>query len=385
MGCSKPFGGVRAFVVGALVGGIAWIGWYPVLALAIAMPALWLAMPTRRAAWLLVMGYYLVGSHTVAWGAATYFDRGIFWGSALWFAGACLQSLAWVLPWHKTPHVRSFTLFIAYALSTLPPIGVYGVDHPLTAAGLLFPGAGWAGLAFAAVLPLAWQHRGTRIGRYALAAAFAVAGACQLAPTVPPPDGWTALQTQRKEDAIARRDIGYGYEAQMELIESVRAQGGVVVLPESIVVDWTEANAELWRGRVGEASVLLGTTITPPNAKYDNVIVGVNGRESRVVYAQRLPIPVSMYRPWDKRTGANAHWFETPVFEWEGKRVGALICYEQTQLWPVLHTMLHKPDILIAPANLWWCSQTTGPYLMRNYIHAWGRLFRVPTLVAFNE
>ena len=62
-----------------------------------------------------------------------------------------------------------------------------------------------------------------------------------------------------------------------------------------------------------------------------------------------------------------------------------LICYEQFLVWPVLASLLHQPDVVMASANLWWASHTSLPDMQAATIRSWSRLFNMSVLQATNS
>jgi K+/H+ antiporter YhaU regulatory subunit KhtT len=61
-----------------------------------------------------------------------------------------------------------------------------------------------------------------------------------------------------------------------------------------------------------------------------------------------------------------------------------LICYEQLIVWPVLQSMLEKPDIIVAVGNGWWTSGTSIVAIQRASAVAWAKLFAKPLVLSFN-
>ncbi|WP_394890011.1 DUF1612 domain-containing protein [Mesorhizobium sp. AaZ16] len=90
---------------------------------------------------------------------------------------------------------------------------------------------------------------------------------------------------------------------------------------------------------------------------YDNVMIEVSGQGARIVYRERIPVPVSMWQPWTSG-GATANFFVNPVVEFSGTWIAPLICYEQLLVWPVLQSMLFDPQVIGATGNGWWTGKT---------------------------
>jgi predicted amidohydrolase len=133
--------------------------------------------------------------------------------------------------------------------------------------------------------------------------------------------------------------------------------------------------------------VIAGATVVDAGG-YDNVLVAIDGNGSSVLYRERMPVPGSMWQPWRSwlggSGGARAHFFANPVVEIGSTRIAPLICYEQLIVWPVLQSMLEKPDIIVAVGNGWWTSGTSIVAIQRASAVAWAKLFAKPLVLSFN-
>ncbi|WP_236016320.1 conjugal transfer protein TraB [Brucella endophytica] len=275
----------------------------------------------------------------------------------------------------------------AAVLMGLPPFGITGWAHPITSAGVLFPGWGWWGLA-AAAAGLAMMA-----SRYWPAAAIALGGfwfwsaATWTQPVLP--HGWKGVDLEYGASLGRKASLEY----HRDLIATVRRQAGagsrVVVLPESAIGFWTPSVARLWQEGLGsfDVTVLAGAAVID-QAGYDNVMVAISGPEARILYRERMPLPVSMWQPWRAWTGqgggARVHLFANPFVDLAGTRIAPLICYEQLILWPVLQSMLHAPDLIVATGNGWWTARTSIVAIQRASAAAWAKLFGMPVVMAFN-
>lgn len=85
------------------------------------------------------------------------------WAGSAWVGSAVMRrgpALAGVPRWIRTLGLRGVVAVGAVALVSVPPLGLFNVANPLTAAGALFPGQGWAGLGLSmALLALISCHR----------------------------------------------------------------------------------------------------------------------------------------------------------------------------------------------------------------------------------
>ena len=96
-----------------------------------------------------------------------------------------------------------------------------------------------------------------------------------------------------------------------------------------------------------------------------------------------------MWQPWlawaGLGSGARAHVFANPVAHVGGMTVAPLICYEQLIAWPVLQSILHRPDVLVATGNGWWTDETSILAIQKASAQAWASLFGLSLVLAFNR
>jgi hypothetical protein len=379
-----------ALLVGAaaVVGVAGWSGDPRTLPVALVFPALWGLSPSRRVAVAVAAAYFLSASRGLPQGVATFYGVSVLLGISLWFGAA----LAFVgvhagLWWRRPGWGRAARYGVAAILMAVPPFGIVGWAHPITAAGVLFPEWGWWGLAVTAVIMLAATTRGWA----AALAVLACLGIWSAVTWIEPqrPEGWTGLDL-RFGSSLGR---GSDLEQHQTLIGMVRAAaaGGarVVVLPENALGLWTPTVGELWRSRLQglDVTVIAGATVVLPDG-YDNVMAGIDPDGARVIHRQRMPVPVSMWQPWRALFGgpggAHADLFGESIAMIGGRRVAPLVCYEQLLVWPVLQSMVHRPDLVVAIGNGWWTADTDIAAIQKASSAAWARLFGLPLIVSFN-
>ncbi len=365
------------------------------LALPVAMlfPALWALSPSRRVAALASAGYFLAASRGLPQGVANFYSADLWPGFLLWFAASLSFVAAHAALWTRHPgrgHSgigRPLRYLAAAVLTGLPPFGITGWAHPLTAAGVLFPGWGWWGLAAAAAGLLVMVTRYWPTAAIGLAGFWLWSTATWTEPKLP--EGWMGV------DLELGRSLGRdgSLEHHRGLIATARISASkgahVVVFPESALGFWTPTVARLWREGLNglDVTVVAGAAVIDAQG-YDNVIVAVGSGAAGILYKERMPVPVSMWQPWLRWTGegggARAHLFANPVAEVGATRIAPLICYEQLLLWPVLQSMLHSPAVIVATGNGWW---TRGPSIIaiqKASVTAWAKLFDLSVVMAFN-
>jgi len=371
-----------------LVGGVAWSGSRLTLPLAFALPALWACSPSRLIAALVSAGYFLAASRGLPQGVANYYASDLWPGLLLWLAASAsfvgVHAALWT---GQRGSVRAVRYMVVAVLMGLPPFGIIGWAHPLTAAGTLFPGWGWWGLAgtmagLAMMASRFWPTAAITLGAvwFWSAATWTHSGL---------PNGWKGVDLELGQ-SLGRNGSP---ERQLDLIAMVRREARkgsrVIVLPESALGFWTPTVERLWRAGLegSNVSVVAGAVVVDAPG-YDNVMVAISADEARVLYRQRMPVPVSMWQPWLAWTGqgggARVHFFANSTVELGGRRIAPLICYEQLIFWPIVHSMLHSPEIVIATGNGWWTAGTSIVAIQKASVISWARLFDVPLISAFN-
>lgn len=358
------------------------------LPLAMTFPMLWAHSPSRIVAAMVSAGYFLAASRGLPAGVANFYAADLWPGLLLWLAASIGFVAVYSALWTSRPGRNRIVRFgLAALLVAVPPFGIVGWAHPITAAGVLLPGWGWVGLAAVATIMLVMTTRGWPIATMALGGLYAWSALAWTPPTLL--NGWRGLDLEQGSSLGRGSDL----DRQRDLVATARRAAGegarVVVLPESALGLWTPTIEHLWRNELRglDVTVIAGAAVIDRDG-YDNVMVAISAGESRILYRERMPVPVSMWQPWLAWTGqgggAHAHMFANAIVEVGGKRVVPLICYEQLILWPVLHSMLHSPDIIIATGNGWWTAGTSIVAIQKASTIAWARLFGVPVVIAFN-
>lgn len=356
-------------------------------------PALWAQSPSRLVAAMVSAGYFLAASRGLPQGVANFYAADLWPGLLLWFAASISFVGVHAALWPKRREDglpgkgRAGRYLAAAVLMGLPPFGITGWAQPVTAAGVLFPGWGWWGLAATAASLAMMASRCWPAAAIALTGFWLWSAATWTQPVLP--EGWTGVDLEH--GASLGRDATFDHHR--DLIVTVRRQAGeggrVVVLPESALGFWTPTVARLWQDglRGLDAIVIVGAAVIDVSG-YDSVMVAISAGEAHVLYRERMPVPVSMWQPWRGWTGqgggARAHLFANPVVELGGMRIAPLICYEQLILWPVLQSMLLAPDVVVATGNGWWTAGTSIVGIQRASAAAWAKLFDVPIVMAFN-
>ncbi len=371
------------------VGGIGWSGKVLTLPLALLFPVLWASCGSRLVAAAVAAGYFLAASRGLPQGVASFFGASVWAGILLWLAGSLSFVLVHAVLWTpRSGRGRAIRYGIAAVLMAVPPFGIVGWAHPLTAAGVLFPGCGWWGLAATAAGLIAMTTRTWP----AIALLTLVLWSWSAISWTPPttPTNWIGADT-RLGARLGRGDAFEQHRLLGQLVRDRASAGArVVVLPESALGVLTPTVESFWTGAVASRDVtMIAGAVVIGGRGYDNVVTVLNGGRTTLPYRARMPVPVSMWQPWrawfGASGGARASLFADPVIEIAGRRIAPLICYEQLLVWPVLQSALNHPDTVVAIANGWWASGTSIPAIQRASVEAWSRLFTLDLVSSSNS
>ncbi len=370
------------------IGVVGWSGHVLLLPVVLGFPLLWSISRTRFVAALVSAGYFLAASSGLPQGVAAFYSSDIWPGLLLWLCASLSFVAVHTVLWTKNSGVRPFRYLLAAVIMAIPPFGITGWAHPVTAAGVLFPGWGWWGLG---LLTAGLAGLVTRIWpavTIALIGLWLWSAASWTEPRLP--NGWRGVDLEL--GASLGREAGL--HRQRDLIATFRnaASDGAryVLLPESTLGFWTPTVERLWTSgsRGTGAMVIAGATVLDATG-YHNILVALDRNGGSILYRERMPVPGSMWQPWrswfGESGGARADFFANPVVPIGANRAAPLICYEQLIVWPILQSMLHNPDFILAVGNGWWTRGTSIVAIQRAAATSWAKLFAKPLVIAFNS
>ena len=385
----KPIGRTAALLLGGMATGVA--SGHGILAL---MPccflfiALFRYAPLRSNRWALAVGYYGGFTITMFPGAAIFFGHEFnpFGISLLWLAVSTALAAPWALLCRPEPARLAWAVPFAIGLETLPPLGLLAVGNPLNSAGVLFPHAGWFGLAIVFLfssLPAIYP-------RYALPTiALIVAVTSLLAHPPKAPEGWQGVNTTLGGQGLDAPDAMRNYQTALYIQKTaLKSPASVVIFPESLL-QWNTATEAFWRPSLQKLhdtnrTLVLGATILQPGASgdYRNVAV-LRGADNQVI-DQRIPIPFTMWNPLASPT-VPLNLYGSAMLHTHHQNAALFICYEQLLALPLAQSMMEKPTLLVGIANDYWAKGTYFPAIQVQNLRAWGQLFNIPVVTAVNE
>jgi len=377
-----------ACVAALTIGAVAWCGHLFTLLALLALPQAFGAAkgPAQR---LTVLGcYYAASIWPIIPGATQFFgdDAGMHPLSIviLWLISAVVLTLPWL--WLLlTPRMSTeWALPIGLCFTALLPTGVV---NPLTVAGVLFPGLGWAGLI--ATIILFGTFSKYRVSSLLLAAMLAAI--CYVShPGFPIiPTAWQGHDTALGGSELSKQTPTALYKAVVYVQETaLDSNAQIQIFPEGIINHWTPSAEGFWQSTYSELernhqSILFGAEVNLPHrGEYRNELL-LRG-EYNATFQQRVPIPYAMWRPWDK-IGVPIHYFGPSILFVGPRRAAPIVCYEQLLVAPVLISIEHHPEVIVAIANDYWTKGTSIAEIQQSTIEAWSRLFWIPVVSATNR
>jgi hypothetical protein len=396
------------------------------------MPVACLISGRKKAALKGAMGYYLAALWPMISGLERYLGQSATFLApvAAWMCGAIILSISWTVAATEERGQYIWRAPLALIATIVPPLGIIGVASPLTAAGYLFPGTEWIGLAAVAfvpgivlVTPALPGHGRCIVWCSVISTCIALAIAPRLFGSfdVKPPRGWIAVNTHFGDVSQPFRDFA---AAQFIQETAAKSTARVLIFPEAVVPRWSEATEAFWLRSLdrfrrqskiiafgaGLPRSTLSNTATlanlydfgpalealkgidkvpahfvPPShvrQAVDNALV-IAGAESAEFY-QRVPVPIGMWQPFN-RASVPLHLRAPGILSIDHQRAAVLICYEQMLTFPILASMLQHPTVIVGISNTFWVADTSIPRYQANAVRAWARLFGLPYLLAVNS
>ncbi|MCZ7448176.1 conjugal transfer protein TraB [Rhizobium rhizogenes] len=385
--CREHLQPTALIAVSIVAGTVGWSGHVLLLPVAVTFPVLWALSRMRWTAAFVSAGYFLAASRGLPQGVANFYSSDLRPGLLLWLCASAGFVFVHTVLWTKRTGARQCRYLLAAVLMAIPPFGITGWAHPITAAGVLFPAWGWWGLAAATAGLMGLVTRIWPAVAIVLAGFWIWSAATWDEAKLP--ESWQGVDIEMGPSL--GRDASMPRHRDLIATVADRASVGtrIIVLPESALGFWTPTVERLWVNALqgSDVTVIAGATVIDAGG-YDNVQVALSGDGARVIYRERMPVPGSMWQPWRSLLGASggarAHFFSNPVVTIADARVAPLICYEQLIVWPVLQSMLHDPDVIVAVGNGWWTKGTSIVAIQRAGTQAWARLFDKPVILSFN-
>jgi hypothetical protein len=381
--------------IAATSGAIAWSGHLGTIPLSLVAPLLVYHAKSRSHSYASMFCYYGAASWPLIPGARVFFglQGKALTGLFLCLAAAAVLALPWGLLYTQGRSKAALSVPVCVLLAAIPPLGIIGWASPLLSAGVLFPGSKWCGL----LLILGFLS----LFRFSPAVSVVCFTLCalvfQFEYTQPQlPAGWEAVNTNYGGVGQGDPDFATEYNTHQSMQTIIVESRAVVLLfPEHLVAHWNESTDAFWGHTLTSVAaqhrtVLIGAGINPLATSrnpliqngYLNVLLS-RGEENTALYQQRIPIPIAMWKPFD-RDGVPLNLFAPGSIRIHNQNAAVLICYEQVLVWPFLSSALQHPTILLTISNDYWAKNTRIPAIQHSATASWARLFHLPVLSASN-
>jgi len=418
---------------------------YPLGIIAAAgMPLVCLTPGSRKAAFRGTLGYYAAAIWPMVPGLDRYMRQAAISliPIAMWVLSAILLTVPWTIAWTSDRRVDCvWRVPLALLATIVPPLGIIGLASPLTAAGYLFPGTAWVGLAAVALLPgivlsthaFSLRQRCVVLCLVSVSVVvLAIGGRLFARGDATPPHGWIAVNSHFGDVSQPFRDFPAAQFIQQKAAET---SARVLIFPESVVPRWSESTEVFWRQtldrcrtrgqilaigaglpakapaernireglrdlraydfgaaidalkgmgtpRAIQESAISNGSIKPRPGSMDNTMLIV-GAESAAFF-QRVPVPVGMWNPFS-RISVPLRLDAPGVLTIDHQRAAVLICYEQMLTFPILASILQRPTVIVGISNTFWISHTSIPRYQATAVRGWAKLFNLPYFLAVNS
>lgn len=390
-------------LTGAALGMAAW-GESRVPVLAIALPVVIVASRTRLQAFFVAAGYAIAVLRYTAAFIASWFDNNLLIGAGALAAYALVSGAVWCLGWSRSDGVgwRMCAIALAWLLAALPPATVGIPGHPVIAAGYLFPGAGWVGVAAAWMIPVLGVWVGSRSAparRRSAPILAGILGALAIVGVVL--NGLPSNSPAATVRGVAAQHTTWGHlGGQDEALARMQRMGATpvhdaltVVWPESIIGRYEPAMFKvldlelLGPARRAGRTHVVGMDIPMKGNLLLNAAVAFYPDRSTATAVARQPAPLSLWRPWRSTDTFVADWRANNMLNLgQGDRAAVIFCYEE--YLPALYLLneaLNAPTVYLALTNTWAAHEPGAAAIQTLHSLGMARLFGRPYLKAENR
>jgi len=378
-------------LTGSLLGFISWGHDISLTLLSVLLFFAYLRIGKRLYLFLFALGYYLAGSKGLLFGTIEYY--GETWvGLFNWLSAATLSALGWIIVWSANKKKRYLLFPFALSIQILPPLGLVSWINPLPTAGLIFPKFGYLGMILLILLvyiaSILIDRSKQDLQKLKLAGFFTILfifgfGVSRI--MNPAGESIETVKTAFQYDSNKSDRLQDFIRITKYLRKVSNSNKREILLPENALGYYFDSQSIAWRELNRSKSIYAGAYLPISGTKhYDNVLMQIDSNSSKVLYHQRVPVPVSMWRPFTN-TGARATIYKDPAIKLNQEKVGVFICYEQLLTYLYLQTMYYHPKKLFGISNLYWAKGTNIERIQSQTLELYGLLFGVEVYYSVNE
>jgi len=361
---------------------VAYASWSLSIKLTIFSTALffiYLLINQRITLFIITISYYLFASKGLLIGTDNYFENS-YLAVIIWLSSALIVSSIWIIIWSPSLKRRLYLFPIMLTILILPPIGFISWVNPIISSAIAFPKQGFLGVVlylisiYLITLIIHKQNRLLQlITTISILSISSINFNTQKSPTNNHIIHPINSNLTYKNQAI---DFIGDYRRQKKLLSIAnKSQYNNLLFHENALGAFTQNSMMIWERLNRNKTILAGAYIYRSRVGgYDNVLMEITNHSYKTIYKQRVPVPITMWRPWIEQ-GAKAYPFKSPTITYKQSRVGVFICYEQLLTYTYFHTMFYNPKYIIGISNLWWVEDDSIGEIQKRSLELWGRLF----------
>ena len=327
----------------------------------------------------LIFSYYLFASRGLLIGTQDYYDN-FYTALLIWLSASLLSTSIWITVWSSLEKKRLFLFPLMLILLIVPPIGFISWVNPIISSAIAFPKLGFIGitlyLATIYLITIALNRQKKHIKFTIILSILAI--------TVlnfnqePSLEGNTNLHPINSHLTYKNQAIDFigDHRRQKKLLAIAnKSKYRNLLFHENALGNFNQNSMMIWERLDSNKTILAGVYIYHKGVEtYDNVLIALSNKKYKILYKQRVPVPISMWKPW-REQGARAYPFQNPTIKYKENRVGVFICYEQLLTYTYLHTMFYEPQYIIGISNLWWVEDESIGEIQRRSLELWSELF----------
>jgi len=376
---------IQYFLFGATIGYVSWGHTLFLSIFALFIIYSYFTIDKRLNFFFLILGYYLAGSRGLFAGTIEFYNVTI--ASGVYLGTALVSSLAWIICWGNSIKTKLISFGVVQLILILPPVGLISYINPIISSALLAPYTGYFGFFIITGLIAYFTHLNPQFLRLRnLKHSFIVP--IFLLVSI---ESQYLIKQDHMVQAINSNELYetgtvapiVDYTRQIKYLKDIEdSPKKIFLLPENALGYITGTNEMIWQNT--NKTIFAGGSYMDKNNSYTNSLSLVKDGKIKSVYNQRIPVPISMWKPWSNM-GAKANIWGDSIFEYNNKRYGVLICYEQLLMLPWLQTMSSGPDTILAISNLWWARDTSIYKIEEQNIQLWALLFNKPYVFSYNK
>jgi len=380
------------FLFGVLIGYFSWGFSLEMTILSLSLFFAYLLLEKRWYLFLFTLGYYLVGSRGLFFGVEHYYDN-LFYAFFSWGGVALLSSLIWILIWSHSFQKRLYLFPLVLLVIILPPIGFISWLNPLPTIAILFPKFGFLGLLFEFIiiylLVFAWKRYHSKEYK---GVAFTLLPLLSLFFLIFFQNTQTVLNSNLGtiNSSIEYSSITFDKSEEYRRIKKFfylvqHSKDRHLLLPENAFGNYNSIQSMVWSHLDKNRTVFGGANIYDYRySKNINVLMRLDYNSSEILYKQRVPVPIEMWKPFTNH-GTEATLYKQPIVMVDGVDTGVFICYEQLLTYPYIQTFFYHPKMIIGISNLYWAKSTNIKEIQEETMQLWSLLFGVPLKFSVNE